>query len=488
VRLPKLFRTSSFRLTLLYATLFGASALILLAVTYWATSFYMTSALDAAIESDVSELQQALSSGGRDHLIRTIDERVKQMPGGPIFYLLEDEHDAAVAGNLPSGSPHASAFDLKGLFPSEHDETIHVLRVRLSSGDDLLVGADARQLVEMKRLVLRAFGWCFAITLLLALGGGAIMSGSLLRRVETVSRTSRGIMAGDLSQRIPLSGADDEFDRLAASLNAMLDRTESSLEGMRQVSNDIAHDLRTPLTRLRHRLELAQRRCRSVDEFRSVIDRSIADTDAILETFGALLRIAQIEGQAGKDRFVAVDLSELLSTVAEVYQPIAEEKRQGLTVAVPPNLVVWGDRELLVQLFANLVENAIRHSPNGASVALHAAHRDGRIETVIADTGPGIPWAARDRVFRRFYRLEASRTTPGNGLGLSLVAAIASLHGIAVELADNQPGLRVSLCFDSRLPLARGGQRARAASMQKGSLAGGFGTSEAPNSSLEAEG
>jgi signal transduction histidine kinase len=488
VRLPKLFRTSSFRLTLLYAALFSASALILLAVTYWATSFYMTSALDAAIESDVSELQQALSSGGRDHLIRTIDERVKQMPGGPIFYRLEDERDVAIAGNLPPGSPHASAFDIKGLFPSERDETIHVLRIRLSSGDDLLVGADARQLVEMKRLVLRAFGWCFAITLLLALGGGAVMSGSLLRRVETVSRTSRGIMAGDLSQRIPLSGADDEFDRLAASLNAMLDRTESSLEGMRQVSNDIAHDLRTPLTRLRHRLELAQRRCQSVDEFRSVIDRSIADTDAILETFGALLRIAQIEGQAGKDRFVAVDLSELLSTVAEVYQPIAEEKRQELTTTVPPHLIVWGDRELLVQLFANLVENAIRHSPNGASVALHAAQRDGRIETVVADTGPGIPWAARDRVFRRFYRLEASRTTPGNGLGLSLVAAIASLHGIVIELADNQPGLRVSLRFDPRLPRAHGGQRARAAIMPKGSVARGFGAAEVPNSSLGAEG
>ena len=457
MRLPNLVRTTSFRLTLVYAGLFTASVLILFAVIYWATSYYMTNELDAAIDSDISELQQGLHAGGLSVLKQLIDERTEQMPSGPILYLLEDAAGRRKAGNLPPMTPKYGTFDLQvpdHLIPTDREGVVRARGVRLSDGAFLLVGADAHQLVEMRELILRSFGWCFGVTLLLALGGGALMSGSLLRRVEAVGRTSRDIMEGNLSRRIPIRGTDDEFDRLAENLNAMLDKTQRSLEGMRQVSNDIAHDLRTPLTRMRQRLELAQRKSGSVDELRVAIERSMADTDAILETFGALLRIAQIEGAGSTERFLKIDLSELLLTVAEVYQPVAEDRRQRFALDIAQDLTVVGDRELLTQLLSNLIENAIRHSPENASIMIAATRVDDGIEATIADTGPGIPVAEREKVFRRFYRLEASRTTPGNGLGLSLVAAIASLHQIAIGLTDNRPGLRVTLRFRDRASVA----------------------------------
>jgi signal transduction histidine kinase len=450
VRLPRLFYTSSFRLTLLYAALFSASVLLLFAIIFWTASFYMTSQLDAAIDSDVTELQQGLSAGGPAHLAEMIRDRVDQMPTGPIVYLLQDRSGRVIAGNLPAMAPRAGTFAVE--LPAPRVGRLHAIRAHglaLPSGNYLLVGADAHPLNEMREWILRAFGWGFAITLLLAFGTGAVISNGLLRRVEIISRTARAIMEGDLSRRIPSRGADDEFDHLAGSLNAMLERTERSIEGMRQVSSDIAHDLRTPLTRLRQHLELAQRRGNSPEALRAAVERSIAEADAILDTFGALLRIAQAESSAHRDHFDTVELSELIHGVAELYQPMAEEKRQAFTVEIEPGLRLCGDRELLAQMIANIVENAMRHSPAGAAIALAARRRDGGIEIEVTDTGPGIPASERDKVFRRFYRLEGSRTTPGNGLGLSLVAAVASLHTAEILLADNHPGLRVALRFSA---------------------------------------
>jgi signal transduction histidine kinase len=222
------------------------------------------------------------------------------------------------------------------------------------------------------------------------------------------------------------------------------------MEGLRQVSNDIAHDLRTPLTRLRQRLELARRRATTVEAYQAAIDGSIEHVDQILETFGALLRIAQIEGKSRRSTFTDIDLSELMLSMAETYQPVAEERAQRLEADVGPGLTIRGDRDLLMQLFANLIENAIRHAPERATIALEARRIDGGIEMVVRDDGPGIPAVFHDRVFQRFFRLEESRTTPGSGLGLSLVAAIATLHGIELRLGDNMPGLIVSLRTGNR--------------------------------------
>lgn len=450
MRLSRLVRTSSFRLTLLYAALFSASVLVLFGVIYWVTAFYMTGQIDATIDSDITELQEGLRRGAPKGIAELIAERVAQMPSGPIFYLLQDPAGHVLAGNLPPVPATAGAIDLDPALLRPHDGDIRAIHARglvLPGGDYLLVGADAYPLQEMRKTILRAFAWSLAITLLLAAGGGALMSGSVLRRVESISRTARDIMSGNLSRRIPTGGANDEFDHLADSLNAMLDRTESSIEAIRQVSNDIAHDLRTPLTRLRQRLELAQRKARSGDELRAAIESSLADVDAILETFGALLRIAQVESGAPREHFTRVELSDLLHTVAEVYRPLADDRRQSLALEVAPRIAVRGDRELLAQMLANLLENALRHAPEGASVTLTATRSAGDVAVEIADDGPGIPPAERARVFRRFYRLEASRTTPGTGLGLSLVAAVAALHGIAIDMADNEPGLRVRLRF-----------------------------------------
>jgi signal transduction histidine kinase len=451
VILPRLLRTSSFRLTVLYAGLFGTSVLILFAVIYWATGLTMTNSLDAAVDSDLTELTDGFRSGGTAALEAQIDERVRQMPRGPMFYLLQDKSGTALAGNLPAFGRGPGWFDLKAPESAAHARArnlaIRAHGVTLPGGDYLMVGVDAFPRSEMHELILRAFGWSSLITLVLAFGGGALISGGLLRRIETISRAARDIMDGDFARRIPDRGTDDEFDHLVSSLNAMLDRMQEAMESVRQVSDDIAHDLRTPLSRLRQRLELARYRAQSVAAWRHAAAGCIAEMDAILETFGALLRIAQIESGIAARRFARLDLSDLLHTVAEVYQPMADDKGQHFTTKIAPGLVAWGDRELLAQLFANVIENAMRHSPPGAAIGLVAAASATAVEIVVGDSGPGIPAAERGRVFRRFYRLESSRSTPGSGLGLSLVAAIAALHQVRVELMDNDPGLRVLLRF-----------------------------------------
>lgn len=421
---------------------------VLFGVIYWSTSFYMTDQLDASIDSDFAELQDGFRSGGAGQLATLISDRVKDMPAGPMFYLLESPVGAVLAGNLAALPRRVGTFDTVDPRPVPHRDYRRALRARgtiLAGGDYLLVATGAGQRDEMGELILRAFGWGSLVSLLLAFGSGLILSSRLLRRVEAISRTAREIMQGHLSQRVPTRGADDEFDHLAASLNAMLERTEGSMRAMRQISNDIAHDLRTPLTRLRQHLELAQRKAGTIDELRAAIAASIGETDAILGTFSALLRIAQIESGSVKAGFADCDLSELLRTLVEVYQTMAEEKHQNFSADIPAGLTTFGDRELLAQMLANLLENALRHSPEGAIVRFAARIDNDKPAIILTDTGPGIPAAEYENVFRRFYRLEASRTTPRNGLGLSLVSAVAGLHGITVELADNEPGLRVTM-------------------------------------------
>jgi signal transduction histidine kinase len=432
---------------LLYAGLFGASVLMLLGIMHWVTNFYMSSSLDAAVDSDITEFEDGLRAGGDAALAALVAERVRQTPHGPMYYLLQDRNGEFIAGNIPPFRGGEGRFDLKVPRANSPSVAVHPRGVTLTDGEYLMVGVDALPRREMQKLILRVFGWSTAISLLLAVAGGAVISGGVLRRIETISRTARDIMAGDFSKRIPLRGAQDEIDHLAASLNTMLERNQAAMENVRQVSNDIAHDLRTPLNRLRQRLELAQRRARSVDEWRQVAEGCISDMDAMLETFGGLLRIARIESGMPTRRFTKVDLSELLRTVIEVYQPMAEEKEQPFMADIASGLAVWGDRELLTQMIANIVENAMKHSPTRASIGLSTSNTPSTIAVTVNDSGPGVPAEERARVFQRFYRLERSRSMPGSGLGLSLVEAIAALHDVSVELADNEPGLRVTLLF-----------------------------------------
>ncbi len=286
-----------------------------------------------------------------------------------------------------------------------------------------------------------------ATTVLLALGGGALITAGFLKRIEEVNRTSRSIMDGSLSNRIPMRGSGDEMDQLAVNLNAMLDRIQALMESVKRVSDDIAHDLRTPLSRLRQRLELARSSVSTPDGYAAVMDQSIAELDVILETFQALLRIAQVEAGTRREAFAEVDLGAVVSTVAETFGPVAEDSGQRLRARVERDAKVHGDRGLITQMLANLLENSIRHCPAGAQIDVTLGRDAGQAVLRVADSGPGIPEGERDKVFRRFYRLETSRTTRGNGLGLALVKAVAELHGATVELADNRPGLRVSVRF-----------------------------------------
>jgi signal transduction histidine kinase len=459
---PEFARTTSVRLALLYAGLFGISALALFVVIYWAADASVAGQIDANL--DVERVALEVRAGARDavSVAARVTER-RRTPGNRFSYLVLDASDDVIAGDLPGPvGRHAGYHDLELAATSTNDpepdneaRAFRALGQPLPGGGFLVIAQDAHELDELRELIARSFAWGAGATLLLAALGGGAMSAGVLRRIEAINRASERIMAGDLARRLPIRarrGGGDEFDRLAANLNLMLDRIEQLVEGLRQVSTDIAHDLRTPLGRLRQTLEAARGGApvEAAPDHLAAIDRAIAEADTLLATFGALLRIAQIEAGASRRGFGTVDLSAVLEAVIEVYGPAAEEKNQTLVGRVPPGVSVTGDRPLLTQMGANLVENAIRHAPEGATVelALEAAASDRGPQVTVRDNGPGIPVAERAKVFHRFYRLDASRGTPGNGLGLSLVAAVADLHGVAVKLEDNSPrGLSVTLAF-----------------------------------------
>ncbi|MGH8621322.1 MAG: sensor histidine kinase [Burkholderiales bacterium] len=400
---------------------------------------------------------------GLDSLVRSIELRMAELRPPRRYYLLQDAAGKRIAGNLPPMKPLEGERVLPVSYlladrSSKSDDPADAYPVvalgrQLRNGGFLLIGESRYRAVKAREAIVRAFAWGIAITVLLAAGGGAALGIGFLRRIEEINRTTRSIMDGDLGKRVPTSGGGDEMDQLAVNLNAMLDRIQALMESLKRVSDDIAHDLRTPLSRLRHRLEAARGRTAPGGDL--VIEQSIADVDAILEAFSALLRISQIEAGARRAAFSDVSLERIVSTVSEAYAPVAEDRSQRLKTvlaSVPP---VHGDRELLTQMVANLIENPIRHCPSEVDITVGLAQENGSPVLRVADTGPGIPAPEREKVFRRFYRLEASRTTPGSGLGLALVKAVADLHGAAVELADNNPGLRVTVRFPAPVAQAR---------------------------------
>jgi signal transduction histidine kinase len=317
--------------------------------------------------------------------------------------------------------------------------------VYLADGLYLFVGRDTATLAAARTRILQAFAWLAGATLILASLGGLVFSVQFLRRIDAITKTCNAIVAGRFNDRIALRGSNDELDRLASAINAMLDRIAALLENLRQVSSDVAHDLRTPLTRLRQRLEHAHVASTTVEDYSAAVSRAIADTDELLRVFTALLRISQIEAGTRVAAFSVLSLSDLLDRIYEMYRPVAEDHGHVLQRNIREAVNVRGDAELLTQLFVNLVENALRHTPSGTTIVIAL---DVAADTAIAavrDSGPGIDVEERDKVFRRFYRVTTSRSSPGNGLGLALVAAIAKLHQARIELSDNSPGLCVSI-------------------------------------------
>lgn len=452
MHLNRLFHTTGFRYALLYVGLFGASVLVLFGVVYWNTAGYMERQLKDVIDAEVQSLKGDFQEGGIDDLRRSIEDRIASDRRRQNLYLLQDRNQVRVAGNLATRDVSSGWQEGRRTVSDAEGSEEHLILgrgVSFPNGVYLFVAQDAYQLEEIRELMVSAFGWAFLMVAVLAVGGGLVMSAGLLHRVDVVNRTAQEIVHGDLSRRIPTRGTNDEFDQLATNLNHMLVRIQSLMDELRQVSNDIAHDLRTPLGRLRQRLEGVRLKARTIEDYETAVDRAIADTDAILGTFTALLRIAQVESGSRRSKFTDVDLSQLLRTIVETYAPVAEDCHHRLVSDIAPGVRIRGDRELLTQMFANLIENALGHTPSGTEMEVRLQSSVEGPLAVIADHGSGIPEPERGKVFQRFYRLDASRATPGSGLGLALVAAIAALHGLNMELSDNQPGLRITLRFAS---------------------------------------
>ena len=453
-RLTRILRSASFRLPLLYAVLFILSAAVLFVSVYWTATAAMQNDMAAVLRSEAYQLAEVHRRTGLAGLAEQITRRINFRTKGPIFYLLQAPNRRVVVGNLPGMPPVNGAVDFEpqGEQPEPLDPERAGERPKLTGfgltlpdGSFLLVAQDANRLVDMQRAIIRAFAWSGGLTLLLAIAGGALLGSNFLRRIDTITRTSRAIMEGDLSARIPERGTHDEIDQLVASLNAMLARIQQLMDGLRQVSSDIAHDLRTPLGRLRQQLEDARERATTVADYSAATDAAIEEADALLETFSALLRIAQVEAGAQKSGFAPFDVSALLTSLGETYEPVAEDCERALDVRVEPGATMTGDRQLIAQLFSNLLENALRHTQAGTKVRLGLKRQDDGFEIEVADNGPGIPASERDKVFDRFYRLDRSRSTSGSGLGLAMVKAIAGLHGLTIQLEDAKPGLRVVL-------------------------------------------
>jgi signal transduction histidine kinase len=445
----RLVHTSSFRLTALYAGLFMICALVLYGVTYWFATDYAARDEINEIAEEFAAIQDDLDLVGETQLPLIIQNHLRERRDVRAVYLLEDKEGNKIAGNMDAMPPVLGPTMLR--LPMDGSmRDVRAEGYTLSNGDYVLVGQDTSVLREMKLVIARAFGVGLLITLALAVIGSAAISTATLKRVEAVSKTARAIIGGDLSQRVPLRGVTDEFDDLAGSVNAMLDRIEDLMRSMRQVSTDIAHDLRTPLTRLRQKLEILGRRGNSDDLLHRELSGCLAQLDSILETFGALLRIAQIEAGSNTTPKTPIDITQLLGGIVDDFVPAAEDHGHRLSAKLEKDLRVNGDRELITQMIVNLVDNAIRHSPTGADISVQARADGASVELAVTDTGPGIPPEERENVLRPFHRLEASRTTEGSGLGLSLVAAIAKRHEAVLNLADNAPGLRVSVV----LPLA----------------------------------
>lgn len=450
----KLFHSYTIRLALLYAVIFSVSTLILFYFFYIFTASYMTQQMDTTIEAEIQGLAERYNDEGLDGLTKLIADRVnRQQATGNSIYLLTTYTLQPLVGNLDRWPKNASIDNDWLEFALEVNEDTnetHLARARifrLPGRYGLLVGRDIHQLTQAKRRIVQALTWGIAIMVLLAFFGGILLSRRTVRKIERINQTARSIISGDLSRRIPVTNRNDDFDQLADNLNQMLDRIQTLMEDIRRVSDNIAHDLRTPLTRLRQHLEEARQEEKADSRTAANLENSIKEADSLLVTFNALLRIARIEAGQMTAGFAPLDFRTLLDDVVEFYEPLAEEKSQQLTFDLGNNISTLGDRDLLFQALANVIENAIKYTPENGKISVSLSRRQNEAVITISDNGPGIPEAEREKVFRRFYRLDQSRSTSGNGLGLSMVSAVISMHSGTITLMDNRPGLRTEMRF-----------------------------------------
>lgn len=435
-------RSASFRLAALYSAAIIVAVLVLGVVTVLTTQEALTRQFEDRIRAESDSLRREFQTEGLNGVAQAVQER-DRTPGA-LDYGLEGIEGRAIAGRLAGTRARPGWSDLSLGEPADERETIRVYTTDLG-GYRLLVGGDDEALETVRRLLVERFALAALGVVLIGVLGGYGFGRGMTRRIATITRAAEAIIDGDLSRRVPVRGGGDDLDHLAGTFNRMLDRIEALMESLRQVSNDVAHDLRTPLTRLRTRLEaLHSVRGEASD---AAVTAALTDLDAILATFAALLRIAQIEGGVRRAGFRPTDLGQICHTVVEAFEPSAEDAGVSLALDPAAPLEIEGDPELLTQMIVNLVENGLRHAGEGAAIRVKAERVGGSPILSVIDNGPGVPDRERERLFDRFYRLERSRSTPGSGLGLALVAAVAKLHGAEVKAFDARPGLGVSVTF-----------------------------------------
>ena len=464
-------KTNAVRLAALYFALFAASVLTLLVFIYFSTADFARRQSEATLDAEARGLAEQYQERGLAGLVALIQGRSdahRSTDRG--LYLITDPMLHPIAGNLaqwPRATPLRPGWiqfpveDSRDGVPQQHLALASVFV--LPGGYRMLVGRDLRDVAAFRARVIDTLAWSALLTLALGIAGSVLMTRHMLRRIETLNRTSERIIHGDLSQRVPVSGSGDEFDQLAANLNAMLDQIERLMNGVRQVTDNVAHDLRTPLARIRARLEVTLLQKPDAARYAEALRDTIAEADRLLGTFNALLSIGEAEAGSRREAWSTVDLAEITRSVADLYEPVADENGLHLVVEIDDTLPVRGDRHLLSQAIANLLDNALKYTPQG-EVALRARARGDTARVEVEDHGPGIPADRREAVFDRFVRLEGSRSTPGNGLGLSLVRAVAKLHAGACWLEDNEPGLRAVLT----VPLVRVERSPRLAEARSG--------------------
>lgn len=457
--LRNVWRNTTFHLGLLFMVLFSVSFLVLGGFIYRQTLVFMEQEVRALIQLELNQSRNYYLERGEESFLGEINEQAETDPAG-IYIILDDACQALFGGykrldddesiqEICTNAPDTDGwveFELniprgfRAQIP-EWDDNVYARIVPVAPNRQLLYGRMGGIIDSMRQVVGEAMIWGLAAMAVLAVLGSYLMAGSIAGRLEQINRISQDIRHGDLSRRMPQGPGRDEFDRLAGNLNRMLDQIQSLMEGVRSVSDAIAHDLRTPLARLRTRLERLRKAPQG--ELEAGVEQSIAETDSMLATFNALLSIAQLEAGSRRTDFADVDLQALMVDIVDLYEPVASDKNIDLRLEQIAAVSLQGDRNLLFQAISNLVDNAVKYTPEGGSVQLELLRRGQGPRLVVGDSGPGIPAGERGRVFERFYRLDAHRDSAGNGLGLTLVAAVAKLHDSRLELRDNDPGLQV---------------------------------------------
>ena len=452
----RIFKTASFRLSVFYGGIFAIGFGFVLVVTYWSATHALKEQIRAEVNNDFQDLVRSSANEGIASIAEEIAERAQMPPGSRTYYFLADSNGSKIAGNFLAtkqvdGWQEISLPDEKAVELSLSTDEDHILwgqGEHLRNGGYLFVGQDAHRVLTEQEAIVDAFIWSALGSLIFVIIAGLRVSQLFLRQIDAISSTSEAIMEGNLKNRIPVKGTLDEFDRLSLNLNRMLDYNQTLLDALKNVTANIAHDLRTPLSRLRQELEEARHNSAGAPiSAINHINSAIRESEQLLETFAALLRISQIESGAKKSGFRDLDLSEIFMTIAEAYKPVAEDAGKQFKFDIAPHIHFLGDRNLLIQMLSNLVENSINHTQENTKIELQLSITEGVLTGCLKDTGPGIDPSEYEAVFRQFYRVKGNQKVSGTGLGLSLVSAIANLHGIKIVLSNNNPGLAVGLIF-----------------------------------------